>query len=320
MHLRRACEIVTATSIIAAAFLIFIKMSWRKGNRMQLLGEGAAQGRTREIYDDLRSTLGLPLVPTSFQAFANYPEFLELAWDALRPLARTQQFFALSERLRADAYTRSYTYFQIPDLSARLQQLEFSRGACEEMTSAIEMLNHGASLIALLLAVLLQSFEGPIGQDCDCDRPAIRPVYSERPLMIDEEHAAPDVQRVFEDVRRTLKLPSLTLELRALARWPEFFADYWQALKKCVESPLYEVCFRGANETAFALAREIPLSVELTTAKLADSGISEEHIASVLRITDSFATATIGTVLNVAFAKIGLEGGNTHAATPGRVA
>jgi hypothetical protein len=138
--------------------------------------------------------------------------------------------------------------------------------------------------------------------------------------VLDEEHAAPDVQRVFDDVRRTLKLPSLTLELRALARWPEFFADYWQALKKCVESPIYEVCFRGVYDTAFTLAREIPITVDLTTAKLADSGLSEEDIASVLRITDSFVTATVGTVLNVAYAKIGLEGGNAHATTSGRVA
>jgi hypothetical protein len=285
-------------------------MSWRKGNRLRLVSEKEARGRTHEIYEDIRTTLGLPITPTAFQAFAVEPAFLELAWSTLRSLAHTQQFFALADRLRADAYTRCYSYFTVPDLCARLEALQFSRGAREEITAAVEMLNHGSGIVLLLLSVLLQAFEGPVGQDCDCERPAIRPVYEARPPLVSEDTATPDVERIFEDVRKTLKVPHLTAEMRALARWPEFFADYWQALKKAVESPLYEVCFRGVHETTFALTKEIPVVVELTTEQLSGAGLSEEDIASVLRIADSFVTATVGTMLNVVFAKIGMEHGN----------
>ena len=288
-------------------------MPWRKGNRLRLVTETEAHGRTQELYEDIRTTLGLPITPTAFQAFAVVPSFLELAWNALRPVARTQEFFILADRLRADAYTRCYTYFTVPDLCARLEALQYSRGAREEIAASIEMLNHGSGIVLLLLAVLLQSFEGPVGQDCTCERPAIRPVYAVRPPLVSEDTAPPDVQRIFDDIRKTLKVPHLTAEMRALARWPEFFADYWQALKTAVGSPLYEVCFRGVHETAFSVTREIPLVVELTTEQLSGAGLSEEEIASVVRIADSFVTATVATVLNVAFAKIGMEHGNKSA-------
>jgi hypothetical protein len=291
-------------------------MPWRKGNRLRLVSEADARGRTLEIYEDIRETLGLPITPTSFQAFAAVPTFLELAWETLRPLARTQQFFILADRLRADAYTRSYSYFSVRDMRHRLDELGFSRGAREEIAASIEMLNHGASIVLLLLSVLLQSFEGPVGQDSECERPAVRPVYSARPTLADEDSAPPEVQRLFEDVRKTLKIPELTVEMRALARWPDFFADYWRSLRACAESPLYEVCFRGVYETAFALTREIPIALELSTERLSQAGLNEDQIASVLRITDSFVTATVGAVLNVAFAKIALEGGNKAEAHP----
>jgi hypothetical protein len=285
-------------------------MSWRKGNRLRLVSESEARGRTLELYQNIRDTLGLPIVPTAFQAFAAVPSFLELAWGTLNPLARTQQFFILADRLRADAYTRCYTYSSVPDLRSRLEAMQFSRGACEEITTSVDMLNHGSAIVLLLLAVLLQSFEGPVGTDCECERPAVRPVYTVRPPLLDEEHAPPNIQRIFEDIRKTLKIPQLTADMRALARWPQFFAEYWQGLRAAVQSPLYEVCFRGAHETAFALTREIPVAIELPTEKLGQAGLTEEQIASVLRITDSFVNATVSTVLNVAFAKIGIEGGN----------
>jgi len=285
-------------------------MPWRKGNRLRLVTEDEARGKTAEIYADIRTTLGLPITPTSFQAFGGVPLFLEGAWNALRPLARTQEFFTLGERLRADAYTRCYSYFAVPDLHIRCESMGFSRGACEEIAGSIEMLHHGSGIVLLLLAVLMQSFEGPVGQDAPCERPAVRPVYEVRPALLNEETAGPEVQRLFEDVRKTLKVPQLTAEMRVLARWPHLFADYWQALKKCVESPLYEVCFRGLHETAFALTREIPVVIDLTTERLADAGLNEDDIGSVLRITDSFVNATVSAVLNISFAKIGIEGGN----------
>jgi hypothetical protein len=285
-------------------------MPWRKGNRLRLVTETEARGRTLEIYDDIRVTLGLPIAPTAFQAFAAVPAFLELAWSALAPLAHTQEFFVLADRLRADAYTRCYAYFAVPDLQLKLENEDFSRGAREEIAASIDMLNHGSSIVLLLLAVLLQSFEEPVGQEHPCECPAVRPVYSVRPPLVNEETAPPDVQRVFDDVRKTLKIPQLTAEIRALARWPEFFGDYWRTLKKSIESPLYEVCFRGVHETAFTLTREIGVVVELTTEQLSEAGLSEEEIASVLRITDSFMAAAVSTVLNVSFAKIAMEGGN----------
>ena len=95
---------------------------WKKGNRLRLVAEDAADEATLQIFSEIRQALGIPVLRVYFPALALYPQFLQLHWKTLRPVVETGEFFACADRLRADAYTRAHNYLRIPDLRDRLER------------------------------------------------------------------------------------------------------------------------------------------------------------------------------------------------------
>jgi len=87
-----------------------MNMRWKRGNRLRLVSEDEAPSRTRKIFDEVRRDLGLPVVPVLYQAYAVFPEFLELHWEAFRPVVQSRQFFQLGARLAAETYTRAQLF------------------------------------------------------------------------------------------------------------------------------------------------------------------------------------------------------------------
>jgi hypothetical protein len=128
--------------------------------------------------------------------------------------------------------------------------------------------------------------------------------------LVDEENASAQVRHRYEEIRRVLELPYVNAEYAAMARFPDFLNLYWEFLKSELQSPLYQECQYGIRETAWSLSRELPGPLELPIEQLTDAGMKQEDIASVTRILDLFVRNLGGLVMNVAIAKIALEGGN----------
>jgi hypothetical protein len=288
-------------------------MPWRKGNKLKLVGEGEAPERTREIYDETKQALGVPHVNVIFQAFAAYPIFFDLHWRTFRPLLETQEFFDLAERLRGHAYTRVHTYFAVPDFCAQVDELRFSPGAKDELTRVVELFHYNNPPLLLIAAAQLQAFDNPVGEDREARRPARHPMFSERPILVEEDTAGPNIRKIYDDIKRTLGLPFVNTDYRAFARWPDFLLAYWEVLRKAVQSPLYNESMYVTRDTAWSLVREFPLPVELTVSQLNEAGMADEEISSLVRLTELFVNALSGLVLNLAMAKIGMEGGNVQA-------
>lgn len=290
-------------------------MSWRKGNRLRLVSEADAQGRTRAIFEEAKQALGLPHVSVVYQAFAAYPVFLDLHWRALRPVLQTQEFFEVAARLRADAYTRVFNYLPVPDLCAQLGG-KLDEAARRQLTTVVDLLQYKNPLLVLIVAAQFQAFDAPVGQTGRTTHPAEHPVYTDAPELVPEQSAPQQVRAVFQEIRRTLGLPLVSYDFRALAHWPEFFTAYWEAMKRMRESPLYEGSHHLLRETAWMLAREFPAPVELTVTQLAEAGMRDDDIASVVRITEMFVQSLSGLLLTISIARIALEGGTGAQAVP----
>jgi len=308
-------------------------MPWRKGQRLKFVREQQATGPTARVYQEIRESLGLPFVPMPFLIFAAFPQFLELQWTTLRPLVHTPGFFALAERLRADGYTRAHSYFQLPDLCHQVEAMRFSTGARHELTDTIEMLHYADPLVLLLMAAQLQAFDrkvgkpkdGSVGVDVSEARDAAsghtashHPRFSQRPVLIEEDSAPNPIRKLYEDIKRTTGMPCVTTDYLAMARWPDFLAAYWQVMKPIVQSPAYSVCASGVCEDACELTRELPVTIALTCDQLTDAGMADEDVGVCVRITEMFLRNLSGMVVNIAAAKIGLEGGSdaTQQLTP----
>src|SRR5512146_2211701 len=151
---------------------------WRKGNKFKLIAESQALEPIQQIYREVKETLGLPYVSVVFQTYASYPGFLSLHWRAMRPVLATQEFFELSERQRADAYTRTFNYFDIPDLCAMVTELRLSSDARRELSGVVDIFHYANPMLLLIVAAQLQSFEAPLGRlEQTPTHPAKHPVF-----------------------------------------------------------------------------------------------------------------------------------------------
>jgi hypothetical protein len=285
-------------------------MPWHKRNRLTLVPERQASGRALEIYQEIKAALGVPHINVLFQAFGAHPEFLERQWQALGPVVKDPEFFAGAERLRADAYTRIYNYFQVPDLCERVEIMNFSEGARDELTETTELFHYEDSLLLLFIGVQMHAFEGPTATTSRVETEAVtHPVFTTKPLVVEEDDAPAPIRKLYDDIRRTLELPFVHSEYRAFARWPDFLRAYWSTVKPIVQSPLYHESQSGIREAAWSLGRSFPAR-GLSLEELSDAGLEEDEIASLVRLTEMFLKAFSGLVLNVAVAKIALEGGS----------
>lgn len=288
-------------------------MQWKKGQRPKLIREQEATGQTAGIYDEIRRTLGLPFVPLVFQIFAAYPRFLELHWQAVRPAVATEEFFLLADRVRADSYTRAHSYFRVPDLCHHVEDLRFSTGARHELTATTELLHYKDALLLLLLAAQLQAFDHKVGRAGNGTPAGERAPLSPAPVLLDEERAPGPARKLFDDLKRTFDVPFVIPDYRALARFPDFLAAFWQVMKPIVQSPIYSECQWAVRDTAWEMTRELPGPIELTCEQLTDHGMSDDDVATCVKITELFVKHLSGLTLNIAAAKIGLEGGNVAA-------
>jgi len=277
-----------------------------------MVREQDAPPAVQELYQEIRESLGLAHTSVLHKVYAYYPRFLEAHWHALRPVVSTRFFFQLAERIAADAYTRMHNYFEIPDLIARTAELRFSSGAQQELRETIELFQYSNPLLLLIVSAQMQAFDGPVGDPVAPRDPANHPVFTQKPVFIDEETAPAPTRKIFDDMKRTFGMPVVNSDFRALARWPDFLRTYWETLRPIYASPLYQQSVYAVRENALAFARELPGPIELTVAQLSEIDMTDDQIASLVRITELFVGGLSALVLNIAMAKIGMEGGNRH--------
>lgn len=288
-------------------------MAWNRKKRLSLIPEAQAGPIVADTYFDIRTDLNLPSVPAYHRALANYPKFLAHQWKALHPLVRDKAFAGHTERLRAEAYTTMHNYFRIPDLMRSMQQAHLSDGARQELTNSVDFYQYRDAALLLLTAVQSVGFESaPADASPPCPAPLALGAHEDqaKPVLVPEENASPAVRAIYEDIRRTLSIPVVTDDYLAMARFPDFIQEYWKALKPNAIAPLFGEYARRMGDSAANHAAELPPVPQLSVQCLEDAGISKDDIASVVHINEAFCTTYAASVLNIAFARIGLDGGN----------
>jgi len=118
-------------------------------------------------------------------------------------------------------------------------------------------------------------------------------------------------RKIYEDIKRTLGAPFLNTVYLSLARWPDFLSAYWESLKPWLKTPLYEQNRLAMRDSALSLAAILPRPLELSTAQMEEAGVPKDDINGVVQLAESFLDLLSKQALNIAFAKIGLEDGET---------
>jgi hypothetical protein len=278
--------------------------SWKKGQAVQLVPLSLATGRVLDIYHDMQQVLGVPHVSSFFQFLGSRPRFLDHFWSTVRPIVQSQAFFFCSHRLRADAYTRVHTYFQVPNLKAD-QQL-----TGEELKACIDLFCYSVPASLLLASFLSECFEGPAGSADVARTPAPAPKFHRQTVMVDEDAADPAVQATFADIRSATNADVTHTVYQALAHWPGFLQSYWTSIKPIVVSDLFQYCQSSMREDALAMVSELPGPVEFDSNDLVELGMNQSEAGSLISVTNMFARSLAASLLNVSVARIALEGGS----------
>lgn len=297
--------------IEASYFHIEDHMRWKRGSRLKLVSEAEAPSRTREIFGELRECLGLPVVPKLYQAYAAFPKFLELHWRAFRPAFESRQFLLLGARMAAESYTRAHNYFDIPSMSGWHTTSDISTTL--SISQVLDYYQYLDPLLLLITATQMQAFEGPVGRAHSNPETAAHPEFPVAPCLLQDDQASAGLQRSWAERRRVLELAFISDEHRALACWPEFYQEYWATLKELLLSPVFADCQYRLADSALNMVAELPVRVETSVAQLLDAGLTEEQLTAVARLNDSFVQALTGLVLDITFARIGVEKGATKA-------
>ena len=121
---------------------------------IRLIKESEAAGRVREVFEEIKATLGVPFVPQIFRALAVRPDQLEMIWIQIKTLfgsgaldVKTKTLLAL-----AVASAQRCPYF-VTIHGAALKRLGVTD---EEIAEALEVASVSAGLNTLVIGLGLE--------------------------------------------------------------------------------------------------------------------------------------------------------------------
>ncbi|WP_207482186.1 hypothetical protein [Arenibaculum pallidiluteum] len=249
--------------------------------------EADARGRTAELFDEIRQTLGVPYVNLVWRHLATIPGGLEWTWGVVRPLYRGAELPEAASVIRDGIDVGG-----IGDLPPFLFDA-VGIGAAERcrIDALIASYNHvnGLALVALMAARAALSgrdgISGPEGRGAErislrgsadwVDFPRL-PGLDELPAHV---HA---LVLGLDGYGRVGDTPVVASLYRHLAHWPGFLALAWLALRPAQEDGRLAAGVRMAVDGARRAGRELPhgigppgVRLDIDTHNSVEAGLTE---------------------------------------------
>ena len=267
------------------------------------LPEYLAIGATKARYEDMKSVLQVPWMGVVTMAYAHYPSFFDRLWEGLRDLCGSAAYVECARALR------KFTEDEIgaldpPPMAERLGALGYAPREIAQIADMIEVFSHGnfAYLpMAAIVCAVLQGGEIEGGGEAPAFEGRHAPDSAVPFVLLEAHHAEGPTKALYEDIKRTLGLPFVNTDYRALARWPSYFALAWGDLKPHVGSAAHEAIAQGLHERALDFARTLPNPGGLTSQALTQAAKRDGPPAEILEVARLFFHLLPGLVTNVAF-------------------
>lgn len=253
--------------------------------------EGQAEGKIKATYDDVKETLRVPYVPELIRALAVYPNYLQLAWMALKPNAQTVYFERQSDALRRTA----------ADLTSRFPRPQFND---QSLAPSLKTLWYAAPKELLVTSSLRSATMG--------QQPRLMTVGSEEnrriPRGIPDGEVVPvrgqapedaENRAVFEEMNAGLD-GLLPPEYAVLTSSPAALAPAWRTLKALSQDLDYRRIQRTVVSTVEEAVTGLPFRMDISTHVLRHAGLSEAEIDSVQDLLRRYETVGRRSLLNVA--------------------
>lgn len=271
------------------------------------LPEHLAEGALKAAYEATKQGLQVPWMGVVAMAFARYPTFYAALWSGLEPVAGHARFAAACAELRAAAESAAA---RLPStaLVPRLRAAGYAPAELDEIRACAEVFAAGNMPYVLMATLARLLLEGHAWSGAGEAGPyRARPAVAAKPPLMERHHADPATRALYDELMRTLGLPFVNTDYRALARWPSYFAIAWADLKQVVEGPGYAAAVQAAHEAAVHQALALPNLAGLTPAGLVEAARQDAPLGEVLDVVRLFQWLLPGLIVNVACLQVQLD-------------
>lgn len=271
--------------------------------------EAEAEGKIKSIYEDVKRTLRTPVVGLPFRALAVHPDYLQVAWIALKPNVQTVFFEMRSDELRAFAVRSLPKAASAPDAPAQAR-------------TALDLFHYLNPKLLLATAALRSAANGQQPRLAELTRHEKRqvapgvPAGKSIPALLDPAAASGAVFDLFQDIESALPAPTVPCEYRALAAWPDYLREGWEAAQRLMAMPEYGQILRQLRSMTQETVVALPYRMDINPHVLRQSGLSEQDLDEVHRTLDTFYHLLPGLVAGTALLSRGSEGPEAASRSP----
>jgi hypothetical protein len=192
-----------------------------------------AAGRIRPIYEDIQQVLRVPFVNFIFRTLANYPDYLESAWQDLRPSLRSRAFEQAADEIRVEGLLD-----RVPNASEVAWE---GLADLEQIRPFNDTIHYVLPKLLLIATAWHEGLRGGgTGTDAGDGIPAGVAEGTTKIPMVDPKSATGRVKELFQDIRERHRHPGVASYYRALGHWPEFLGTAWERIRPIVGSPEYD--------------------------------------------------------------------------------
>ncbi|HUX87269.1 MAG TPA: halocarboxylic acid dehydrogenase DehI family protein [Chloroflexota bacterium] len=188
---------------------------WLSDSQFNRRGQNHLQARS---FKGLETLFRSPWTPSIFEELGEIPEYLRIAWTALKPTVCTEQFIRAADVLLQEALDDANDAYNPSYGTGDLQQLGVALPDQAEVRTALLALLYGGSQTLLAIAALTQAIHGrPTGDPRAISWPRSQSTWSLEPVPMANERAGGEIERrVFAQARRTLDLNQTPRALRVI--------------------------------------------------------------------------------------------------------
>lgn len=273
--------------------------------------EAEATGKIKDVYDDIKVTLRIPVVGLQFRALAVNADYLQVAWIALKPNVQTVFFEACADQLRA---------FAVRSLPA--QVVADAPSAPEAARAALDIFHYMNPKLLLTVAALRSAAYGQQPRLLELTRDEKRQIVPGIPPGVlapatEEPVAAPgsagDLSR---EIETTLQVSAVPDQYRALAPWPDYLRDGWEAIQRLMAMREYDSIVRKLRLMAEETVAALPYRMDISPHVLRQSGLSERDLDEVHHALDIFYGLLPGEVVATSLLSAGSAGPDAASRSP----
>ncbi len=280
------------------------------------LPEYLAEGRRKAWYREMKQIFQVPWIGVVTMAYAHYPNFYETLWRGVRDLCASRPYVeaCLANRAFVEAEVNK---LRPPTVTERLREIGYAPREIEDIRQMIDVFGHGNQgyvLLATITRYLLEA--GDLGGPTDA-KAAPRytgrhaPDFNGALILMEAHHADPASRKVYEDIKKVLKLPFVNTDYRAFARWPSYWSLAWEDLRQVVGTSDHEAICQAVHERCVEQASmRLPNPGGITANALRAAAEKDAPLEEVCDVCRLFQWLLPGLVTNVAYLRAQLLASN----------